>query len=136
MRLILLIILFTLLKPTFGAAQVYNGLEYAYSSTFLSTSEGLPHSNVDGLIKDSEGFIWLSFFGGGFARYDGSQFIHYDVENTKGALCSNYVTETDEDLFGRRWIATTSGMNLMDQRSSKFLELPDSIKKTLAHDKI
>lgn len=130
MRLILLIILFTLLKPTFGAAQVYNGLEYAYSSTFLSTSEGLPHSNVDGLIKDSEGFIWLSFFGGGFARYDGSQFIHYDVENTKGALCSNYVTETDEDLFGRRWIATTSGMNLMDQRSSKFLELPDSIKKT------
>ncbi len=101
-----------------------------YSSKFLSTAEGLPHSNVDGLFRDHLGFVWISFYGGGIARYDGSQVMCFQTSLPDNGLKNNYVTECCEDKFGRIWIAETSGMDIIDQKDFSILKLPEQIDKT------
>lgn len=126
-------------KPTLAAvlltflcatAPVYGEGESDYSSRFLSTSEGLPHSNVDGLFRDHLGFVWISFFGGGVARYDGSQILSFHATQPTQHLKSNYVTESCEDKFGRIWIAETSGIDILSQKDFTLMELPAQIAKT------
>ena len=48
-----------------------NLLTERYNLTYLDLSNGLPHNNVRDIFKDSNGFLWISTYGGGLVRYDG-----------------------------------------------------------------
>lgn len=109
-------IIITLLLVSLNPAFCQNRPDDSYVSRFLTISEGLPHSNVDGLYEDSKGFVWISFFGGGLARYDGADYVQFST-SSEHPIRSNYVTETCEDGFDRMWVATTSGLDVIDMRS-------------------
>lgn len=120
--------------PLFAASMALcaqNRADNSYVSRFLTISDGLPHSNVDGLYEDSKGFVWISFFGGGLARYDGSEYVLFS-SSSPNRLLNNYVTETCEDGFDRMWVATLSGLEAIDMKSLTLIEdkLPEFAKDT------
>ena len=125
-------VIFLLLVAGLCPVSAQNRADDSYVSRFLIISEGLPHSNVDGLYQDSKGFVWVSFFGGGLARYDGAAYVLFSSSSTPPQrLESNYVTETCEDGFDRMWVATTSGLELIDMKSLAVeREVPEFVEQT------
>lgn len=52
-----------------------NILTERYNQSYLNLSNGLPHNNVSDIFKDSNGFLWISTYGGGLVRYDGYDMV-------------------------------------------------------------
>ena len=82
----------------------------------LSRENGLPDQDINGIYFDSKGFAWISTFGGGVVRYDGDSFIRF-TEKTDPMFISDFVNQCCEDGFGRLWIPTAGGMNILDLKS-------------------
>ncbi len=88
----------------------------------LTRQNGLPDQDVNRIYFDSKGYAWISTFGGGLVRYDGDSFIKYTAK-TDPAFINDFVNQCCEDGFGRLWIPTAGGMNILDLKS---LALVDS----------
>ena len=91
-----------------------NLLTERYNQTFLDLSNGLPHNNVSDIFKDSNGFLWISTYGGGLVRYDG-----YDMMVPRLDLNSKSCRSITEDNFHRLWIAFDEGINIVDLMTMK-----------------
>lgn len=121
-----LLAFFLLFLLSTGTASARNAVEDNYNTRYLSIAEGLPYSNVDGLFQDDHGFVWISTFGGGVARYDGNSFVTFNTKSS-AALRSNHVTEVCQDRFSRLWVATVSGIDILDLQSMSMVELDPRI---------
>jgi len=86
---------------------------------------------VNTIIQDSEGFIWL---GGrnGLLRFDGDQFVHVTIDTSKGdakgaGTSRNLPISHAEDLLldrdQRLWVATHIGLFLLDRDSNTLLAI-------------
>ena len=42
--------------------------------TAFTLNDGLPQSNVQDIVQDANGYLWIATDGGGIARFDGSEF--------------------------------------------------------------
>ena len=85
-----------------------------YNFTFLTMDEGLPNNFVDDIIKDSRGFLWIATPGSGVARYDGYDFVSFDMATPCAPLRSNFVRSICEDHFGRIWTASELGVDVIN----------------------
>ncbi len=113
MKQIIFVFLFSLFS---GMAPILAQDQFSarYNITYVTMENGLRHNFIDDIFKDSNGFLWISTGGSGLSRYDGYEFIHYDI-NTPGAkLKSNFIREVCEDDFGRLWIVSDGGVDIMD----------------------
>ena len=97
-----------------------NLLTERYNLTYLDLSNGLPHNNVSDIFKDSNGFLWISTFGGGLVRYDG-----YGVMEPRLDLNSKSCRSITEDDFRRLWVAFDEGINIIDLRTMNSV-VPDN----------
>ncbi len=97
-----------------------NMLTERYNLTYLDLSNGLPHNNVRDIFKDSNGFLWISTFGGGLVRYDG-----YGVMEPRLDLNSKSCRSITEDPFHRLWVAFDEGINIIDLRTMNSV-VPDN----------
>lgn len=59
-----------------------------YSFVQFSTPEGLPQSQVNAIIQDELGYMWVGTLGG-LAKFNGKEFINYSTSN---GLLSNRIT--------------------------------------------
>ncbi len=84
-----------------------------YLFSYLTVDNGLPNNFVDGIYKDSRGFVWICTSGGGLLRHDGSNLVHFN-NRSDYRLKSNYVRCVCEDNFDRLWIASENGIDIMD----------------------
>jgi two-component sensor histidine kinase/ligand-binding sensor domain-containing protein len=86
----------------------------------FGTEDGLSQSNVNCILQDSRGFIWVGTRGG-LNRYDGYRFIiyHYDAKDTS-SLSDDFVADIAEDDSGNLWIATKNGLNEFHRKTSTF----------------
>lgn len=50
-----------------------------YNYHYITESEGVPHSFVDDILCDSEGFIWMATHNG-IGRYDGYQVMSINTQ--------------------------------------------------------
>ena len=82
----------------------------------LSRQSGLPDQDVNRIYFDSKGYAWISTFGGGLVRYDGDSFINFTAK-TDPAFVNDFVNQCGEDAYGRLWVPTAGGMNLLDLKS-------------------
>lgn len=96
-----------------------------YALTEVTMSNGLPHNYVDDILKDSQGYLWLSTQGGGVARYDGKEFLVFNANTEKDVLRSNFVNNLCEDNFRRIWMASELGLDILDTRNMKLTTLKD-----------
>lgn len=105
-------------------------IDDGYTSETIDVVDGLPYSNVDGLFQDDKGFMWISMFGGGLARYDGSSFVWLNSMSSDSSLRSNLVTESCQDSFDRQWVATADGIDVVDMKTLKPVEMPEEVTRT------
>ena len=75
----------------------------------IDTRDGLSNSQVNSILRDSRGYVWLGT-GYGLNRYDGYRirtFFSYDKDTT--SLRNNRIDEIQEGYGGRLWLK--QGMN-------------------------
>ena len=91
-----------------------NNISSNYIFNTISMNEGLPLNFVDDIIKDSKGFIWVATQGGGLSRYDGYEFVSFNVSSEPISLKSNFIRNITEDDFGRLWVVSNNGVDIID----------------------
>lgn len=100
-------------------------------STALTMIDGLPSNDIQGVIPDNVGNLWISTFNGGLAKYDTTKklFEVYDATDGLQGLRFNaratYRTKQGELLFGG-----INGFNLFNPASIKRNAHPPSVVLT------
>jgi signal transduction histidine kinase/CheY-like chemotaxis protein/ligand-binding sensor domain-containing protein len=86
----------------------------------FATREGLCQINVNSIIQDSRGFMWIGTRNG-LNRYDGYKFLTYRHDSKDdNSLTNNMITDLAEDAGGNIWIATTNGLNRYERKTGLF----------------
>src|SRR5690554_1925162 len=87
---------------------LFAGSAYSqYALRNYSVKEGLPQSQVNIILEDNNGYLWIGTHGGGLARFDGREF---KVFTTLDGLLSNIITYLKLDSQGNLWIVHTRGI--------------------------
>lgn len=81
---------------------------YGQGFTFknYTQAQGLKNLNVDCMLQDQQGFLWLGTDHGLF-RYDGARFREYGAAD---GLSSLYILALTEDASHHLWVGTSSGL--------------------------
>ncbi len=110
-----LVFTFYLFTPFFSFSQ-NQSLKFEH----FGTREGLSQINVNCIIQDTRGFMWIGSRNG-LNRYDGYKFItyRYDSKNAN-SISNNMITDLAEDSKGNIWIATQNGLNRYDRNTGTF----------------
>lgn len=75
----------------------------------LSVQDGLSDSDVNCIIQDRKGFLWIGTESG-LNRYDGYEFkVFKNNQNDPGSLPYNSIWSLYEDRAGYIWIGTKNG---------------------------
>jgi ligand-binding sensor domain-containing protein/signal transduction histidine kinase len=82
-----------------------------FSLRNYSVKEGLPQSQVQIMLEDTNGYLWIGTYGGGLARYDGRNFKVY---TTLDGLLSNIITYLKLDDEHNLWIVHPRGITKFD----------------------
>ena len=96
----------------------------------LTVEDGLPHSYVRSILKDSDGFMWFAT-ARGLVRYDGARLVVYRHDpNDPTSLPPGAPTCLLEDRDRRLWVGTISGphagVGVMERGAGRFTRyLPD-----------
>jgi len=86
----------------------------------FGTREGLSQINVNCIIQDSRGFMWVGSRNG-LNRYDGYKFITYRYDSSnESSLSNNMITDLAEDSEGNIWVATQNGLNRYCRKTGIF----------------
>ncbi|MDO3624982.1 hybrid sensor histidine kinase/response regulator [Mucilaginibacter sp. BT774] len=86
----------------------------------LGTHEGLSQINVNCIIQDSRGFMWVGSRNG-LNMYDGYKFTTYRYDSKNGnSISNNMITDLAEDPEGNIWIATQNGLNRYCRKTGVF----------------
>ena len=75
----------------------------------LSVQNGLPEDEVEAMLFDGSGALWLTSAGHGILRWHG--YGNWEGWSKKNGLSSNIVWSIARDAVGRRWISTDKGLN-------------------------
>ena len=104
-----------MVAPVFGSDA---GTRYRIDS--WNADNGIPQTSINQVLQTSDGFLWLSTFGG-LVRYDGESFHVFDPGNTPGMITSR-VLRLFEDRSGNLWIGTED-RGLIREKDGLFLLL-------------
>ena len=97
--------------------------------TQFTLQDGLPQSQVNAIIQDTIGYLWIGTHGGGISRYDGSQFKTWDE---KSGLNSNYVYSIKLHN-GNLFIGTQQGLVIKSKQQFTSYNSPQ-VNKIIAVD--
>ncbi len=72
-----------------------------------TNQDGLPINNINDIVQDQDGFIWIAT-DAGLSRYDGYTFKTYTLDMAReGSLPSNLIMTLNVDAANKLWILTT-----------------------------
>ncbi|MEI6751975.1 MAG: ATP-binding protein [Paludibacter sp.] len=97
------------------------GVAKDYKITQLSSNEGLSQQDVECIVQDKQGFIWIGTYDG-LNRYDGNNILVYrHIPNDSTTISDNRILCMEEWAErGELWIGTDGGLNCFDKKSRKF----------------
>jgi ligand-binding sensor domain-containing protein/signal transduction histidine kinase len=101
--------------------------QFHYSIRNYKAVDGLPQSQVNIILEDKNGYLWIGTEGGGLARFDGREFKVY---TTLDGLLSNIVSYLKLDERENLWIVHPRGITKFDGISFKTFVQPESINTT------
>src|SRR6201995_2611142 len=111
-----LLLTLSLLSPFLGFSQ-NQSLKFDH----FGTREGMSQINVNCIIQDSRGFMWIGSRNG-LNRYDGYKFIIYRFDSqNKNSLSNNMIPDVVEDHEGNIWIASQGGLNEYVRNTGTFV---------------
>ena len=84
--------------------------------------DGLQSNQVNTIIQDNKGFIWIGTEGGGLQRFDGHSFVDFaPIPGDSTSLASGYVHDLLEGQDGSIWIGTRAhGVEQFNLRTERF----------------
>ena len=97
--------------------------DYFYSTRNYIAIDGLPQSQVQSIVEDKSGYLWIGTEGGGLARFDGREFKVY---TTLDGLLSNSVIGLRFDQRDNLWILHPRGVTRFDGLNFKKFQAPKS----------
>jgi PAS domain S-box-containing protein len=77
-----------------------------------TSADGLGSSFVNGIMRDSRGFLWICTRDG-LSRFDGAHFVTYQVGDKNAPPGIESILETRQGIY---WIVTTGGLYRFDPR--------------------
>jgi len=90
------------------------GVAQRYAFKTYGQAQGLKNLNVDSMLQDRDGFLWMGTDNGLF-RYDGSRFQRFGAAE---GLTNPYVISLAEDSTGLLWAGTGGGLFYRRSRAS------------------
>ena len=103
-----------------------------FNVSYLNMAAGMPNNFADDIFQDSYGFIWISTHGGGLVRYDGFNYMNFNLGSSGISLRSNSCRNVYEDHFKRLWIAFEEGPQVLDLKTMQPVIPPCENKKVEA----
>lgn len=114
LRLILVLFMAT------WAIQLAEAQDQDFRFDHLTNDNGLANTQVQTLLQDSKGFIWIGTLGG-LHRYDGYGFsIFRHSHNDTTSLADNSILTMCEDREGQLWLGTREGLIRYNSRLNQF----------------
>ena len=99
----------------------------------LTTKDGLSNSDVGVILKDSQGFLWIST-PSGLNRYDGYGFkIYTSKPGVPNTLVSNSIWGLQEDGLGNIWISSHSYMVYNRDKDNFITDIPKFLESLGIH---
>lgn len=97
---------------------LYHRANHSWSIYNRGNSQ-LPSDKVEALLCDSQGKLWVGTYGGGLSMFDKTknQFINFAE---KDGLQNMTIYQIVEDLQGRIWLSTNTGLCCFDQHTKSF----------------
>jgi signal transduction histidine kinase/DNA-binding NarL/FixJ family response regulator/streptogramin lyase len=106
-------------KNTDSFKRFRNNSKYPNSSKYLNSPE------VNSILEDSKGNLWVGTSTGGLSRFDRRKesFVHFKhIQEDLISISSNGINCIYEDSKGRLWIGTFSGgLNLYNEKENTFI---------------
>jgi ligand-binding sensor domain-containing protein/signal transduction histidine kinase len=99
----------------------------SYTIRNFKAIDGLPQSQVNIMLEDKNGYLWIGTEGGGLARFDGREFKVY---TTLDGLLSNIVVFLKLDQEQNLWIIHPRGITKFDGISFKKFQQPGGPSNT------
>lgn len=91
----------------------------------LTNRDGLSNSQVNAILEDNHGFVWLGTQSG-LDRYDGFRFKNFFYSNLdKSSIPNNSVSEIMQDADGNLWIHTSVGYSRYLYDEERFDRTPE-----------
>ena len=90
--------------------------QYSVESQVYTTRDGLPSNEIEEIMQDSRGFVWIAT-DKGLSRFDG-----YTFKNFSG-FSDNHIRCLAEDSSGILWLQTQNSIELFD---------PQTFRKTIS----
>lgn len=96
-----------------------------------STRDGLPSNQVNAILQDSRGYLWVGT-SDGISIFDGTSFKNY---TTLDGLPNNYITDIVESKKspGVMWIATLGGVARYSEGRFQTINVPPRDHQNLVH---
>lgn len=111
--LLIFALLFCNAQPNYGQQKQYNFRHF-------TPNEGLSNENVNDIIKDKAGFIWLAT-SLGLNRFDGKNLVQYfHDKKDSSSLASDLVFAIYEDQQSNIWAGGSGGLSCLNQTTQKF----------------
>ncbi|MBU2493756.1 MAG: hypothetical protein KJ571_14100 [Bacteroidetes bacterium] len=122
----LLLFIFT---ASFFCSNQVNAQNQKITFDRLAREQGLIPGNVNDIIQDSIGFIWMATENG-LCRFDGYNFLYFKNElNDSNSLSFNHVFTLLEDSNGIIWVGTLGGgLNKFNTKTGIFKRYQHDIK--------
>lgn len=102
----------------------------------IGRTSGLSHNTVNGIFKDSEGYIWLATCDG-LNLYDGYKIKYFKTSaKDSNSISGNSINEIIEDHLGHIYIATNNGLNKFNKKEKRFLKYlhnSDTLNKDISN---
>jgi signal transduction histidine kinase/ligand-binding sensor domain-containing protein/AraC-like DNA-binding protein len=98
----------------------------------FDTRKGLSQNNVNSLVADSTGYIWVGTIEG-LTRFDGKELkIYRPFPGDEKTIRGNIITYMAPGPRGNLWVLTSNGgLNLYDATLERFFYFPDSVLKNI-----
>ncbi|MFZ2905673.1 MAG: two-component regulator propeller domain-containing protein [Cyclobacteriaceae bacterium] len=110
-----------------GMLGAQHGVKHSsFSLRNYTAVNGLPQSQVNSIVEDVNGYLWMSTYGGGLARFDGQEFKVY---TTLDGLLSNVISFVKIDRHNNLWIVHPRGITRFDGISFKRYPASDELSR-------
>ncbi|WP_428657738.1 ATP-binding protein [Runella sp.] len=94
---------------------VVYGQNFILETQLYSVKEGLSHRQVNDILEDRQGFIWIAT-SSGLNRFDGYSFRVWGRED---GLHSDQINNIFEDAYGLIWVFSSTHVELIDPGNNK-----------------
>ena len=109
-----------LLTLVFSVVNTWSAWALDFGFRHLNTSNGLPNQQVEAIVQDADGYIWIGTRNG-LAKFDGYNVqTYHHQEGMAHSLIHNFVHGLFLDSKKNLWVATENGVSRYRSRTDDF----------------